>query len=276
MKKHVPTIIVILVFLVGLSVLLYPTISNLVNERNQSRVITDYQGQVGNLREEEYAQILADAQAYNAAHSFNDFSITEEEASADPVYQSLLSVNGSAIMGYLDIPKINVTLPIYHGASETVLQTGIGHLPQTSLPVGGVGTHCVVSGHTGLPAADLLTDLDQMAVGDLFQVHVLNETFTYEVDQILVVEPAELGALAIDKEMDYLTLVTCTPYGVNSHRLLVRGHRVENPPELAAERTAAAAQRLVVYRLAVAIPVAIAAVVVVVLVTRRVTRRKEK
>ncbi|MCD7947804.1 MAG: class C sortase [Oscillospiraceae bacterium] len=276
MKKHVPTIIVILIFLVGLSVLLYPTISNLVNERNQSRVITDYRGEVGNLREEEYAQILADAQAYNAAHKFNDFSVTEEEASADPVYQSLLSVNGSAVMGYLDIPKINVTLPVYHGAGETVLQTGIGHLPQTSLPVGGVGTHCVVSGHTGLPAAELLTDLDQLAAGDLFQVHVLNETLTYEVDQILVVEPAELGALAIDQEMDYMTLVTCTPYGVNSHRLLVRGHRVDNSPELAAERTAAAAQRLVIYRLAVAIPVAIVVVVVVVLVTRRVTRRKEK
>lgn len=222
MKKHASTIILILVFIVGLSVLLYPTVSNLINQRNQSRSISGYREQVGKLDSGQYAAVLENAQEYNRNHTKNDFSIPDENAMTEE-YLAALSVNGSNIIGYLEIEEIGVYLGIYHGVSESVLQAGVGHLPQTSLPVPGESVHAVLSGHTGLPSADLLTDLDQLQIGDTFAIHILKEVYVYEVDQILVVLPEELDSLGIIDGEDHVTLVTCTPYGVNSHRLLVRG-----------------------------------------------------
>ena len=172
----------------------------------------------------------------NAAEEYNrslaeqgiHWSLTEEEKQ---LYESILDVTGTGIMGYIDIPKLRISLPIYHGTDETVLQIAIGHLEGSSLPIGGEDTHCVISGHRGLPSAKLFTDLDLMETGDCFQLHVLDETLTYEVDQIRIVEPNDMANLMIEKGKDYCTLVTCTPYGINSHRLLVRGHRVEGEAE---------------------------------------------
>lgn len=226
MKKNWSTIVLLVVFVIGLSVMLYPTVSNLVNQRSQSRAIAGYREQVNDLREEEYNTILENAMEYNRNHKANDFSVSDENATTE-AYTNALSINGGSLMGYLEIKKTGVRLGIYHGASEAVLQVGIGHLPQTSLPVGGESTHAVVSGHTGLPSAELLSDLDTIEIGDRFRFYILNEVYEYEVDQILVVLPDELDELKIVEGMDYATIVTCTPYGVNSHRLLVRGHAVE-------------------------------------------------
>lgn len=159
------------------------------------------------------------------SHDESRFNLTDEERAK---YEKTLDVTGTGIMGYVEIPKISVSLPIYHGTDATVLQIAIGHIPGSSLPVGGQGTHCVISGHRGLPSARLFTDIDQLREGDLFMLNVLGKTLTYQVDQIRVVLPDELDDLAIDDGQDYCTLVTCTPYGVNTHRLLVRGHRVPN------------------------------------------------
>lgn len=224
------TIILVLVFLVGLSLLLYPTVSDYWNSLHQSRAITGYTEQVAGLDTETYDRLWAEAEAYNETllNKPDRFRMTDEELEE---YEQLLSVSGSDVIGYIEIDKIDCYLPIYHGTSESVLQVGVGHLEGSSLPVGGESTHCVVSGHRGLPSARLFTDLDRMEEGDIFSLYVLNEKLSYEVDQILVVEPAEVDALAIEEGEDYCTLVTCTPYGINTHRLLVRGHRVENVEE---------------------------------------------
>ena len=221
------TIVLLLCLAAGVCLLCYPAFSDYWNSLHQSRAIASYQEAVGDLDAQRYDELLAQAQAYNAALPRDDgrFRPSADEQAA---YNAALDVSGTGIMGYIEIPKINVSLPIYHGTDAAVLQVAIGHIEGSSLPVGGVGTHCVLSGHRGLPSAKLFTDLDQLVEGDTFALHVLNETLTYEVDQILVVEPADVSALAIEEGKDYCTLVTCTPYGVNSHRLLVRGHRVEN------------------------------------------------
>lgn len=221
------TIVLLLVLAAGVCLLCYPAFSDYWNSLHQSRAIASYQEAVGDLDAQRYDELLAQAQAYNAAlpHDDGRFRPSADEQAA---YNAALDVSGTGIMGYIEIPKINVSLPIYHGTDAAVLQVAIGHIEGSSLPVGGAGTHCVLSGHRGLPSAKLFTDLDQLVEGDTFALHVLNETLTYEVDQILVVEPADVSALAIEEGKDYCTLVTCTPYGVNSHRLLVRGHRVEN------------------------------------------------
>lgn len=224
------TIILVLVFLVGLSLLLYPTVSDYWNSLHQSRAITGYTEQVAGLDSDTYDRLWAEAIAYNETlpDKADRFRMTDEELEE---YEQLLSVSGSNVIGYIEIDKINCYLPIYHGTSESVLQVGVGHLEGSSLPVGGESTHCVISGHRGLPSARLFTDLDRLTEGDTFRLHVLDETLTYEVDQILVVEPTEVEALAIVEGEDYCTLVTCTPYGINTHRLLVRGHRIENVEE---------------------------------------------
>lgn len=211
--------------LAGLSLLLYPTVSDWWNSMHQSRAIASYLDDVVELDEASYEALWRQAQDYNAALPRDDtrFIPTEEQSAA---YQSALNISGNGIMGYLEIPKISVELPIYHGTGETVLQVAVGHVEGSSLPVGGAGTHCVLSGHRGLPSATLFTDLDQLQEGDTFQIHVLDEVLTYEVDQIHVVEPDDVSLLAISEGEDLCTLVTCTPYGVNSHRLLVRGVRV--------------------------------------------------
>lgn len=227
MKDRLNNFILILFFLVGLSLLLYPSFSDYWNSFTQSKAIAVYTEQLANLNDELYDKMLEEAKAYNQKilDRENVFLMDEKESEE---YNSLLNVTGNGVMGYIEIPLINCSLPIYHGTSDSVLSSAIGHLEWTSLPVGGEGTHTVVSGHRGLPRAKLFTDLDKLAAGDVFTMRILDEIFTYEVDQILIVEPHEIDSLLIEDGKDYCTLVTCTPYGINTHRMLVRGHRIEN------------------------------------------------
>ncbi|MBR5126668.1 MAG: class C sortase [Oscillospiraceae bacterium] len=231
MKRHGSTIILLLVFLIGLSLLLYPTFADWWNSMHQSRAVASYVEQVAHIDTDQYAALWNEAWNYNASliDRRNQYLLDEQQKEE---YNRLLDVSNLGIMGYIEIPAIKVTLPIYHGTDDAVLQIAIGHLEWTSLPVGGESSHCVVSGHRGLPSARLFTDLDRLVVGDVFLFHVLDETLTYEVDQILIVEPHETDALTIIEGQDLCTMVTCTPYGVNSHRLLVRGHRIENQEEV--------------------------------------------
>ena len=226
MKKKLPTILLFVVLLIGLSLLLYPTFSDWWNSFHQSQAVTSYVEQVANIDNNEYEKIWNEAWEYNQSllKRPNSYLLNEEQRRE---YDSLLNIGSNGIMGYIEVPKIGVTLPIYHGTAEAVLQVAIGHLEWTSLPVGGESSHCVVSGHRGLPSAKLFTDLDKMEIGDTFLLYVLDEVMTYEVDQIRIVEPHVTKDLLIVEGEDLCTLVTCTPYGINSHRILVRGHRVE-------------------------------------------------
>lgn len=222
--------LLILVFFAGLSLLLYPSLSDYWNSFHASQAVATYSEEVRNLNADKYDRLIGEAREYNAAlpGRYKAFFLSESDRST---YNALLDVNGTGVMGYIEIPTIQISLPIYHGTEDEVLQIAVGHLDWSSLPVGGEGTHCVLSGHRGLPSAKLFTNLDKLVAGDKFVIRVLDEVMTYEVDQILIVEPNDLSALAIEKGKDLCTLVTCTPYGVNSHRLLVRGHRVENESE---------------------------------------------
>ena len=254
-KKNISTIILVLIFFVGLSLLLYPTISDYWNSFHQSRAIATYAEAVAELDDEDYEKMWQEAEAYNQklSNQPNRWNLTEEE---EKEYNGILDVGGTGIMGYIEIPEIKVSLPIYHGTDEGVLQIAVGHIPGSSLPVGGIGTHSVVSGHRGLPSAKLFTNLDELDEGDVFMIRVLDETLTYEVDKISIVEPDDLTGLEIDPELDLCTLVTCTPYGVNSHRLLVRGHRIPNLEDDSIRVTADAMQvdRLIVAS-AIAVPI---------------------
>ena len=225
MKKHLSTILILMMFLVGLSVLLYPAISAYVNSRNASRMVYDYKRAIRNSSQEVLDNIYSEAQAYNErlAQDPSAFYIPERVDG----YWDALDIIGNGVMGSIVIDKIHVELPIYHGTDKGVLQVGAGHLEGTSLPVGGEGTHCVISGHRGLPSARLFTDLDQLEIGDTFRLETLDRTLTYSVDQVLVVLPTDSSALMPIPGEDHCTLVTCTPYGINSHRLLVRGIRTE-------------------------------------------------
>ena len=227
MKKHLPTVIIGLVFLVGLSVMLYPTIADYFNSFSQSRVVQQYYESVAAMAEEDFEELFAAASAYNEAlrGKSGRFVFSEQE---EAEYMNLLNAFGNSIMGTLTINKIRVKLPIYHGTSDAVLQRGAGHLEGSSLPIGGPGTHSVISGHRGLPSSKLLTDLDKLTVGDAFVLNVYGEVLTYRIDQIVVVEPHDMAALAIEAGMDYCSLVTCTPYGINSHRMVLRGVRTDN------------------------------------------------
>lgn len=227
MKKNLSTIILILVFLTGLSLLLYPTVSDYWNSFHQSRAIATYASEVAALDDDAYDEMWAAAQDYNQRLAKRENPLMQSEEDLEE-YETLLNLNGTGVMGYIEIPELKVSLPVYHGVDEGVLQIAVGHILGTSLPTGGKGTHSVLSGHRGLPSAKLFTNLDQLREGDIFMLRILDETLTYEVDQILIVEPHEVAALAMDPNEDYCTLVTCTPYGINTHRLLVRGHRVEN------------------------------------------------
>ena len=226
-KRHLVTLILTAVGLIGLGLILYPTFADWWNSMHQSRAVASYVDAVANLDQGQYDEIIEAAEAYNSrlAESGVKWTLSEEEIAE---YESLLDITGSGIMGYIEIPMIDVMLPIYHGIDDNVLQTAIGHLPGTSLPVGGESSHCVVSGHRGLPSARLFTDIDRLIAGDTWTISVLGRVYTYEVDQIRVVEPTDLTNLQIQQGKDYCTLVTCTPYGINTHRLLVRGHRIEN------------------------------------------------
>lgn len=275
MKHKKSTIALILVLLAGLSLMLYPLVSDLWNETRQSRAIADYTQAVAAMDDQSYRQLLRDAQAYNAElldHP-DRFYPTEEEISR---YEGLLNVAGSGVMGYVEIPSIQVFLPIYHGVNEAVLQTAIGHIEGTSLPVGGESTHCVISGHRGLPSAKLFTDLDQLDLGDTFRLRILDEVLTYEVDQIRIVEPDDLSLLEIEPGEDLCTLVTCTPYGVNSHRLLVRGRRVVEGSASDQIRITADAVQIdtLVVASVVAIPILLILSLLALLPLRHLRRRK--
>ena len=242
MKKHSGTILLVLIFFVGLAVMLYPTISDYINQRNQTRVVNSYAQQVDGLSDADYTAYFDSADVFN------------QEIAADPdalyhadhfsTYSTTLDVTGTGIMGYITIPRIGVELPIYHGTSDAVLQVAAGHLEGTSLPVGGASTHAVISAHRGLPSAKLFTNLDQLEVGDTFTITVLDRELTYEVDKISIVLPTEVDELKVVDGKDYVTLMTCTPYGINTHRLLVRGHRVTAPENLKRIRVAADATRI--------------------------------
>lgn len=277
MKKHLSTIILIFVFLIGLSLLLYPSLSNYWNSFHASRAIATYAEQTANLEEDTCSELLAAAESYNDAlpSRGNTFSLSDAE---NETYQSLLNIGGTGIMGYIEIDSLDVSLPIYHGTDEAVLQIAVGHLDWSSLPVGGESTHCVLSGHRGLPSAKLFTNLDKLTEGDTFVLRVLDEVLTYEVDQTLIVEPHEIDALRIVPGEDLCTLVTCTPYGVNTHRLLVRGHRVENNPEALTVHVTADALQIepIIVAPLIAAPILLVLLIALLLPRRGKNRRKDK
>lgn len=225
MKKHLSTIFFGIIFLIGLLLVLYPTVSNFLSNREQKKVIREYSNIVNNMDKEEKEAMYNEAVDYNK-EIYEKGMIDYSNPDAVQGYNDILDVSGTEIMGYISIPKINVELPIYHGTSDGVLQVAVGHLEGSSLPVGGENTHCVLSGHRGLPSADLFTHLDRLNVHDIFTISVLDKTLVYEIDQIKVVAPGDTQYLQIEDGKDYCTLLTCTPYGINTHRLLVRGVRV--------------------------------------------------
>lgn len=227
-KQNFITILLVFILLVGLAMLTYPTVSDYWNSFHQSKAVAGYVEKVEDLSKADYSRMLSDAEVYNKTLDQGVIPDLNIDKATEDTYNQTLDIDGSGIMAYVEIPKLNTIMPIYHGIDDSVLQVAIGHIPGTSLPVGGLGTHSVISGHRGLPSAKLFTDIDQLVEGDTFLIQVLDQTLTYEVDQILTVTPDDVSALEIDPQQDYVTLVTCTPYGVNSHRLLVRGHRIEN------------------------------------------------
>ena len=226
-KRSSYTIILVIMLIIGMSLLLYPSLSDYWNSQVQSKALAGYLDEIAVMDEDKYKEVWDAAIAYNQAllQRENQYVLPPDMKQQ---YEQVLNLGGIGIMGYVEIPTINVNLPIYHGISEKVLQVAIGHLDWTSIPTGGASTHCVVSGHRGLPSARLFTDLDKLVVGDYFRVNVLDETLVYEIDQIRIVNPNEAEELLIQEGKDLCTLVTCTPYGINSHRMLVRGHRVDD------------------------------------------------
>ncbi len=225
MRSKKSTIILLVSFFIGLSVLLYPSISSYWNSKTQSEAIVDYESMLSQYKPEDYTAIFAEADAYNKQLSQLNEPLVEHNRLPD--YNSILNVGGTGMMGYITVPKISQELPVYHGTSDGVLSVAVGHLQGTSLPVGGENTHCVVSAHRGLPTAVLFTHLDRMEIGDIFYFTILDRTITYEVDQIRIVEPDDASLIQIKDGKDYCTLLTCTPYGINTQRLLVRGHQVD-------------------------------------------------
>lgn len=271
------TAFLVLLLLAGVSLLLYPSLSDYWNSMHQTRAIASYAETVSQLDTAQYDEMWKAAQNYNRSLAQREtaFALTGEQKAA---YESLLDVSGLGVMGYIEIPEIDCSLPIYHGTEESVLQVAVGHLEWSNLPVGGEGTHCVLSGHRGLPSAKLFTNLDKLAVGDTFLLRVLDEVLTYEVDQILIVEPEQVDVLGIVPGEDYCTLVTCTPYGINTHRLLVRGHRVENTPEAARMHVTADATQFDPLLVApvLAIPVLLLLLMILLVPKRRRKSREDK
>lgn len=242
MKKHFSTILLVLVFLVGLGVMLYPTVSDAVNRAHQTRAVMDYTSSVEKMSQQDFSDWFQKAEVYNEALAEDPEALYLPESLPD--YGSTLDVTGTGIMGYLSIPKINVSLPIYHGTEESVLQIGVGHLEGSSFPIGGESTHAVLSAHRGLPSSRLFTDLDQLEEGDTFEVTVLDRVLTYEIDNISIVLPQEAEGLLVKEGEDLVTLMTCTPYGINSHRLLVRGRRIEGSERIHAVTVTSEAVKL--------------------------------
>ena len=276
MKKNRSNIILILIFLVGLSVMLYPTVSDYVNQKNQSRAVASYSEEVENLSDVDYQAYFDAADDYNwrLAETPDAFYRPEEVSG----YTDTLDVSGTGIMGYITIPKIGVELPVYHGTSDGVLQVAAGHLEGSSLPVGGAGTHAVISAHRGLPSAKLFTNLDELEVGDTFTITVLDRVLTYEVDQISIVLPTETDLLQPVEGKDYVTLMTCTPYGINTHRLLVRGKRIENAENQKHIRVTADALRIepIIVAPALAVPMLLVMLVVMLAVPHLRKRKNQR
>ena len=275
-KRKWPTVLLIIIFIVGLGILLYPTISNWWNSFHSSRAISNYAERVANLNDEEYNKLLQSAYEYNKSilEKRSQYSMSSADQ-AD--YNSQLDFEGTHIIGYIEIDKIKVSLPIYHGTSDTVLQIATGHVDWSSLPVGGESTHAVISGHRGLPSAKLFTNLDRLEEGDIFVIRVLNEILTYEVDQIKVVLPSDTSPLEIVEGEDLVTLVTCTPYGINTHRLLVRGHRIENKPDHQKVKIISDATRIepLVIAPVIAIPILLILLVTVLIRDKRRGKNRE-
>ncbi len=278
MRKNLSTIILILIFLVGLSVMLYPSVSDAVNRKHQSRAVAGYAEKVEQLSDADYQTYFDAADAYNRQLNTTPNAFYKPDLVSG--YAQTLDISGTGIMGYITIPKISVELPIYHGTDEGVLQVAAGHLEGSSLPVGGAGTHAVISAHRGLPSAKLFTNLDELEVGDRFTITVLNRVLTYEVDQISIVLPTEIDQLLPTEGMDYVTLMTCTPYGINTHRLLVRGKRVETTESQKHIRVAADAFRIepIIVAPILAIPMLLAALVGVLVAPhlRKRSKRRRK
>ena len=276
MKKNRSNIILILIFLVGLSVMLYPTVSDYINQKNQSRAVASYSEEVENLSDVDYQAYFDAADDYNRRLAETpDAFYRPEEVSG---YTDTLDVSGTGIMGYITISKIGVELPIYHGTSDGVLQVAAGHLEGSSLPVGGAGTHAVISAHRGLPSAKLFTNLDELEVGDTFTITVLDRVLTYEVDQISIVLPTETDLLQPVEGKDYVTLMTCTPYGINTHRLLVRGKRIENAENQKHIRVTADALRIesIIVAPALAVPMLLVLLVVMLAVPHLRKRKNQR
>ena len=270
-KKNLLSGVMVIGLLVGIGLLVYPSIANYWNQFHQSQAIMTYREAVDQLSPEECDRLLESAREYNErlAERGLHFVLNEADKAA---YDKELNIDGSGIMGYISIPKFHVRAPIYHGTDEVVLQKAIGHLEATSLPVGGENTHVQISGHRGLPSARLFTDIDKMREGDTWKLNVLNETLTHECDQIRIVEPEDLSELQIVEGKDLCTLITCTPYGINTHRLLVRGHRVPN-----AQGTAnVVADGIQIEPVYIAPILAIPAIIILLIVLLLSTRRAKK
>lgn len=275
MNNKVKTIICILIFLTGLSVMLYPSISNYFHQKNQVGVIKDYREKVDKMSREQIDEMKNAAREYNARIADAAINYNASSSSAGPDYMNLLSVNDD-VMAYISIPICGINLPIRHGCSEEVLQKSAGHLPGSSLPIGGENTHAVITAHRGLPSAKLFTNIDSLKLGDQFYIHGLDETLAYEVDQIKVVLPEDTKDLQIMKGGDYVTLVTCTPYGINTHRLLVRGKRTEYVPQIEEEQAAQNKKKndrmIILY--VIGIIVAALVILIVYLVWKRLVKKK--
>lgn len=271
MKKQTSNIWLVLILLIGLSLLLYPSFADWWNSFTQSKVIATYAEEVASIDTDKYDALWEAAWEYNESllDRENAYILTEEQKQA---YNDHLNIGQNGVMGYIEIPDLKVTLPIYHGTDEAILQVAVGHLEWTSLPVGGRSTHCVLSGHRGLTSARLFTDLDKMAPGDVFLLRVLDEVLTYEVDQITIVEPYEVEQLHIAEGEDYCTLVTCTPYGINSHRLLVRGRRIATQEEARVVRVTADAIQI---QPAIVAPFLAAPVLLVLLILLMIPKKKK-
>ena len=275
MKKHLSTIFLLLVFIMGLAILLYPAISDAWNARVQSRAIVDYESALSNMTQADYTAYFEAADKYNTALRGISYPLmyydTLEEMEDVPKYNDVLNVQGNGIFGYINIDKIGVQLPIYHGTSEAVLNVAVGHVQGTSVPSGGKHTHTVLSAHRGLPSAKLFTDLDEMEVGDVFTITILDKVLTYEVHEIQIVLPTEVESLYVQENQDLCTLVTCTPYGINTHRLLVHAHRIETveaKPEIFVPADAYLIDSLIVTPI-VAIPMLIALLVFILIKYRK-------
>ena len=262
MKKN-RTIIMVLFFFMGLLVLLYPSISDFYNQKVMSKEIGNYEEIIKEFTKKDYSEFFDKANKYNEKlASYEDPFLSYKKVKN---YKNTINIDGNGMMGYVSIDKIKVELPIYHGTSEQVLSVAVGHLEGSSLPVGGKGTHAVLSAHRGLPSTKLFTDLDKLEIGDVFTITVLDQLLTYEIDQIEIVEPHDITNLKIDSEQDYVTLMTCTPYGINTHRLLVRGHRIENTDKPAYVTTEAFRVSNLTTTPLVAVPIVLAILIIIIL-----------